>query len=82
MFFSEASTLVYTNVGYNSFYAEWHWKKYSACDELCANFIRDARLCPELTLGTGLITGSVESAIKYQLPHIIRHLVSQERKEQ
>ena len=45
---SEASTLVYTNVGYNSFYSEKHWKKYSDCDELCANFIRDARMYPEL----------------------------------
>ena len=25
--FLEASTLVYTNVGYNSFYAEQHWEK-------------------------------------------------------
>ena len=45
--FSEASTLVYTNVGYSSFYIEQHWKKYSDC-ELCANFIRDARMYPEL----------------------------------
>ena len=46
--FSEASTLVYTNVGYNSFHAEQYWKKYSDCDEFCANFIRDARMYPKL----------------------------------
>ena len=40
---------MYTNIGYSSFYAERHWKKYfSTSDELCANLIRDARLYPEL----------------------------------
>jgi hypothetical protein len=30
--FSDATTLVYTSVGYNSFYADWHWKSYSDYD--------------------------------------------------
>ena len=46
--FTEATTLVYTNVGYNSFYADRHWKSYSDSEELCARFICDARMYPEL----------------------------------
>ena len=41
-------THTHTRVYINSFYAEQHWKKYSDCDELCANFIWDARMYPEL----------------------------------
>ena len=48
--FTEASTLMYTSFGYNHRNAARHWKSYSECDKLkfCANFIRDARLNPEL----------------------------------
>ena len=46
--FMEATTLVYTNVGYNFLYAKQHWKSYSDSEELCAKFICDARIYPEL----------------------------------
>ena len=46
--FMEATTLVYTNVGYNFLYAKRHWKSYSDSEELCARFICDARMYPEL----------------------------------
>ena len=46
--FMEATTLVYTNVGYNFLYATRHWKSYSDSEELCARFICDARMYPEL----------------------------------
>ena len=37
--FKEATTLVYTNVGYNFFYAKRHWRSYSDSEELCAIFV-------------------------------------------
>ena len=46
--FMEATTLVYTNVGYNFLYAKRHWRSYSDSEELCARFICDARMYPEL----------------------------------
>ena len=39
---------MYTSFGYNRRNAPRHWKFYSECDKLCANFIRDARLNPEM----------------------------------
>ena len=46
--FTEAKTLVYTNVGYNFLYAKWHWRSISDSEEFCARFICDARMYPEL----------------------------------
>lgn len=44
--FGESQFLAYTSFGYNTLYGSRHWKTYREADCLCANFIRDARLCP------------------------------------
>ena len=46
--FAESLSLAYTSFGYNQMYGSRHWNTYMEVDCLCANFIRDARLFPEL----------------------------------
>ena len=48
--FTEAEALVYTSVGYNCQYSARHWRSYSDAVELCAQFVRDAKMCPELNV--------------------------------
>ena len=46
--FVHSSTLTYTSIGYNSVFGSRHKKIYTDQDSLCANFIRDVRLAPDL----------------------------------
>ena len=44
----QSSTLTYTSIGYNSVFGSHHKKIYTDQDSLCANFIQDVRLAPDL----------------------------------
>ena len=46
--FHQSSKCVNTSLGYNAVFGYRHEKIYRDQDVLCANFIRDARLAPEL----------------------------------
>ena len=46
--YTQSLKLVYTSFGYNYQCGHLHWKYYSVQDALCAGFIRDVRLAPEL----------------------------------
>lgn len=46
--FSQSSRFVNFSLGYNTVYGSRHMKIYKDQDNLCANFIRDVRLAPEL----------------------------------
>ena len=46
--FAASSQLVYTTVGYNSTFKSCHLKLYTEQDHLCAAFIRDVRLAPDI----------------------------------
>ena len=48
--FMECRNLVYTGCGYNRWYGHQHLKSYADQDCLCASFIRDVRLFPELNI--------------------------------
>ena len=47
--FSQSSALIYSSLGYNAIYGYRH-KVYSHQDSLCADFIRDVRVAPDLKL--------------------------------
>ena len=46
--FSQSSALIYSSLGYNAIYGHRHKKVYSLQDSLCADFIRDVRVAPDL----------------------------------
>ena len=46
--FAASSQLVYTTLGYNSAFKSCHQKLYTEQDCLCAAFIRDVRLAPDV----------------------------------
>ena len=46
--FAALSQLVYTTLGYNSTFKSRHQKLYTEQDRLCAAFIRDVRLAPDI----------------------------------
>ena len=76
--FTEATTLVYTNVGYNFLYAKQYWRSYSDSEELCARFICDARMYPELNRNiSDDITFYVLCLINYiiLIVHFVLHLM-------
>ena len=64
--FTEATTLV-------NFYADWHWKSYGDSKELCARFICDARMYPELNceLSDDITYNTAYALHRTYTPHII-----------
>ena len=46
--FTASSQLVYTTIGYNSAFKSRHLKLYTEQDCLCAAFIQDVRLAPDV----------------------------------
>ena len=67
--FNDCKSLVYTSFGYISVYGYRHWKHYSESEELCATFIRDARLSPSLSL-------SLNEATLYNIYNILMYTVA------
>ena len=54
-------------------YTDRHWKTYSKSDELCADFICDAKMCPKLNLGLEEDFNSVSCVINVQIKKLINY---------